>query len=197
MSHNPLFNISTDFPPAITSALVLHLLEGLRRVALVRSVGDAVLDLGVRVRGENDEPLGIVDDGPGGEAVAGAELPAPTRGDAVGAARDGVLDIRLAGGAASDDVAAASLGRGAGVGVNREADGARRIGRVAGASKALNGPLRDGWVGGHSIGGSSDGHAGGGDEAEDGSNALHFDRGSGCRCDKDSLFGLEVGLDDL
>lgn len=152
--------------------------EGSGGVGLIGLDNLGTGELLVGVSGPDDLALALADDGKSGEAVAGAELAAPARGDGEvaagrGAGRGllgslGALDVV----AALDDLAVA--------GVDAElpvADG------VVGAAVALgvaDGPL--GSRGHHGDGvarGGSGRDAGGGDDGEDSSGELHIE---GCCC---------------
>jgi hypothetical protein len=147
-----------------------HLGESLGRVALVGSDDLAAGELGVGVGRVDDELALVVDDGEGGEALAGAELAAPAGGNGVVAALEraavgggGVLGL--------DGVGARDALGGAGAGLDAEEPVALGVGGVAVAAEALDGPLGSGGHHGDGLnlrGGSSEGAGGREDGSDDG-----------------------------
>lgn len=163
-----IFDKLASRPPGLPSYLNVLNIE-----APVGRDNDTVLECGVLVRGEGDEPGRVVDDGGRGEAVARAELPAPVAADAEGAARHAV-DAGLGRRRARHAVAA---GRGrARVCVDSEGPRAGGVASVAGAHEALDCPLRDVSGRGHGTGGRGGREGGGGEEGtgEEGGE-LHLD----------------------
>lgn len=162
--------------------MVTSLRESLGGVLLVGLDGLATGELLVGVGGEDDLLGLVVDDGEGGEAVAGAKLAAPAGGDGVVAAVGGAA-AALGGLGALDGVLA---GDGlAGARVDGEGPVTLGVGLVAGALEGLDGPLGGG--GGHHVddlggglrGGSGEG-AGDGEESG-GDSELHV-----CGCSEES-----------
>lgn len=145
--------------------------EGSRGVGLVRLDDLTTSKLLVGVGGVDDLLL-AADDGDGGEALVGAELAAPARGDGEGAALGGTA-VGLRGLLALDDVLA--RGGGAGAGADLEVPGASGVSLVADAVEALDSPLGSG---GHhrdgAGGGGGHGARGGGENGDEGGGELHF-----------------------
>lgn len=146
----------------------LDLRESSRGVLLVRLDSLATSELLVGVGGPDNLAALVVDDGEGGEAVAGAKLTAPARGDGVTAALAGTA-VGLGGTLGLDDVLAG--GGLAGARVDAKVPGALGVGLVAGALEALDGPLGGGGHHGDGLGGGlgsgSSEDAGGGEEGGD------------------------------
>jgi hypothetical protein len=144
-------------------------------VLLVGGDGLAVFDLLVGVRRPDNELLLVIDNGKGGEAVAGAPGAVPARGDGVGAAGDGAtggLGGLLVLGGLDGELASSGLG----AVVDAKVPVARGVGGVAGALDALNGPLS---VGHHGDAGggsrSGEGTAGGEEGSDEEAGDLHGD----------------------
>lgn len=107
-------------------------------VALVGGDNVAGSDLLVGVGRVDDQLGGVVDDGEGGELVAGAELVGPARGDGVWAA-GGRAAVERRGLGALDDLGAGGGGLAV---VDAEGPGGDRVVGVDGALQAGDGPGR-------------------------------------------------------
>lgn len=118
-----------------------NLTQVLRSVALVGRDDNIAGELRVPVSRVYDLLELVVDDGEGGEALAGPELARPVAGDGVDAARLAV-DRGVGGVVAGDGVAARR--HGGGVRVDVEGVFARGVGRVAHALELGDGPLGGG-----------------------------------------------------
>jgi hypothetical protein len=148
-----------------------------RSVLLVGRNDLATSNLLVGVATPDDELLGVVGNGDGGELVAGAELVAPAGGNGVRAAGGGGSGLVLAGAGALDDVVAG--GGGGGLGVEAEGPVALGVGAVAAALEVLDDPLGVGSHHGDIDGGrGSDGAAGGEEGGDEEVGQLH---GCGCK----------------
>lgn len=150
----------------------LFLSESSRSVALIGLDHITVLDLLIGVTGPDDLVLFVVDNRQGSEAIAWAELTAPTRGDSIITTVGGGTVSGLRGIRGSDHVFAGS--RLIDAVVDAEGPGARRVVAGADALQALDGPF---WAGSHHGLGVCDrcgkGCRGGGENSEDLSE-LHY-----------------------
>lgn len=137
-------------------------------VALVGLDDDGTSDLLVGVGGPDDEPLLLVNDGEGGEALVLAELVAPAGGDGVGAA-GGRAAGSLGGGLGTLLDLELARSDGAGANVNAELPGAEAVVGVAPALSLADGPLGRGGHHGDGVSGSGGGTRDGeGGSSEDG-----------------------------
>ncbi|KAM5522949.1 hypothetical protein FOXYSP1_13292 [Fusarium oxysporum f. sp. phaseoli] len=160
------------YPPQFSIARLFG--ERSRSIRLIRLNNLGTSKLLIGISRPDDLTLRLGHNGESGEAVVGAELVAPARGDGEVAAGAGAGAALLAG-AGALDVVAALVGL-AVAGVDAElpvADG------IVGAAVALG--VTDGPLGGcgHHVDALSGGcgcDAGGGEEGEDCSGELHFER---------------------